>query len=52
MRLYAPIAEYFVACVLRCLRGLDYAVDQRHRVEWNRQPFVRLDSELRGPRFP
>jgi phosphoglycerate dehydrogenase-like enzyme len=42
-----PIAEYIVAGVLHFLRGLDYAVDQKHRVEWNKYPFVRLDSELR-----
>ncbi len=42
-----PIAEYVVAGVLHFLRGLDYAVDQQKRTEWNKQPFVRLDSELR-----
>ena len=42
-----PIAEYVVAGVLYFLRGLDYAVDQQKRTEWNKQPFVRLDSELR-----
>jgi phosphoglycerate dehydrogenase-like enzyme len=43
----APIAEYVVAGVLHFLRGLDYAVDQQHRTEWNKTPFVRLDSVLR-----
>jgi phosphoglycerate dehydrogenase-like enzyme len=42
-----PIAEYIVAGVLHFLRGLDYAVDQKQRVEWNKQPFVKLDSLLR-----
>lgn len=42
-----PIAEYVVAGVLHFLRGLDYAVDQQKRGEWNKQPFVRMDSELR-----
>lgn len=43
----APIAEYVVAGVLHFLRGLDYAVDQQKRTVWNKEPFVRLDSELR-----
>jgi phosphoglycerate dehydrogenase-like enzyme len=43
----APIAEYVVAGVLYLLRGFDYAVDQQHRTEWNKTPFVRLDSVLR-----
>lgn len=42
-----PIAEYVVAGVLHFLRGLDYAVRQQQRTEWNKTPFVRLDSELR-----
>jgi phosphoglycerate dehydrogenase-like enzyme len=42
-----PIAEYVVAGVLHFLRGLDYAADQQHRTEWNKTPFVRLDSVLR-----
>jgi len=42
-----PIAEYVVAGVLHFLRGLDYAVHQQHRTEWNKTPFVRLDSVLR-----
>lgn len=43
----APIAEYVVAGVLHFLRGLDVAIDQQRRTEWNKQPFVRLDSVLR-----
>ncbi|HEV8447052.1 MAG TPA: D-2-hydroxyacid dehydrogenase [Gemmatimonadaceae bacterium] len=42
-----PMAEYVVAGVLHFLRGLDYAVDQQDRTEWNKTPFVRLDSVLR-----
>ena len=42
-----PMAEYVVAGVLHFLRGLDYATDQQHRTEWNKTPFVRLDSVLR-----
>jgi phosphoglycerate dehydrogenase-like enzyme len=42
-----PMAEYVVAGVLHFLRGLDYAVDQQRRTEWNKTPFVRLDSVLR-----
>jgi phosphoglycerate dehydrogenase-like enzyme len=42
-----PMAEYVVAGVLHFLRGLDYAADQQHRTEWNKTPFVRLDSVLR-----
>jgi phosphoglycerate dehydrogenase-like enzyme len=42
-----PIAEYAVAGVLHFLRGFDFAVDQQHRTEWNKTPFVRLDSVLR-----
>jgi phosphoglycerate dehydrogenase-like enzyme len=42
-----PIAEYIVASVLYFLRGFDYAVDQQRRSEWNKQPFVRIESELR-----
>src|SRR5581483_2387297 len=42
-----PIAEYVVAGVLYFLRGLDMAVDQQRRVEWNKTPFVRVDSVLR-----
>ncbi|HEV8236075.1 MAG TPA: D-2-hydroxyacid dehydrogenase [Gemmatimonadaceae bacterium] len=42
-----PIAEYVVAGVLHFLRGLDFAIDQQRRTEWNKTPFVRLDSVLR-----
>jgi phosphoglycerate dehydrogenase-like enzyme len=42
-----PIAEYIVAGVLHFLRGLDIAIDQQHRTEWNKAPFVRMDSVLR-----
>ncbi len=42
-----PIAEYVVAGVFHFLRGLDYAVHQQQRTEWNKTPFVRMDSELR-----
>ena len=43
----APIAEYVVAGVLHFLRGLDFATHQQFRTEWNKTPFVRLDSVLR-----
>lgn len=42
-----PIAEYSVAGVLHFLRGLDYALEQQKRGEWNKQPFTRIDSPLR-----
>jgi phosphoglycerate dehydrogenase-like enzyme len=42
-----PIAEYIVAGVLHFLRGLDIAIDQQRRTEWNKTPFVRMDSDLR-----
>jgi phosphoglycerate dehydrogenase-like enzyme len=42
-----PIAEYCVAGILHFLRGLDIAIDQQHRGEWNKAPFVALDSVLR-----
>jgi len=42
-----PIAEYVVASVLHFLRGLDFAVDQQRRAEWNKAPFVRVDAVLR-----
>ena len=29
------------------LRGLDYATHQQERGEWNKAPFVRMDSVLR-----
>ena len=42
-----PIAEYVVASVLYFFRGLDMAVDQQRRAEWDKQPFVGDDSPLR-----
>src|SRR3954451_1775365 len=42
-----PIAEYVVASVLHFLRGLDIAIDQQRRGEWNKTPFVRVESVLR-----
>ncbi len=42
-----PIAEYVVAGVLHFLRGLDIALDQQRRTEWNKAPFVAMDSVLR-----
>jgi phosphoglycerate dehydrogenase-like enzyme len=42
-----PIAEYIVAGVLHFLRGFDIAIDQQRRTEWNKTPFVRMDSVLR-----
>jgi phosphoglycerate dehydrogenase-like enzyme len=42
-----PIAEYVVAGILHFLRGLDIALDQQRRTEWNKAPFVAMDSVLR-----
>jgi phosphoglycerate dehydrogenase-like enzyme len=42
-----PIAEFIVAGVLHFLRGLDMVIDQQRRTEWNKTPFVRMDSVLR-----
>jgi len=42
-----PIAEYIVAGVLYFFRGLDLAVDQQRRAEWNKHPFVDERSPLR-----
>jgi phosphoglycerate dehydrogenase-like enzyme len=42
-----PIAEYVVAGILHFLRGLDIALDQQRRTEWNKAPFVALGSVLR-----
>ena len=42
-----PIAEYIVGGIIHFLRGLDFALDQQRRGEWNKAPFVRLDSVLR-----
>jgi phosphoglycerate dehydrogenase-like enzyme len=33
--------------VLHFLRGLDIVIDQQRRTEWNKQPFVKMDSVLR-----
>ena len=42
-----PIAEYVVAGVLHFVRGLDIAIEQQRRREWNKAPFVSDDSPLR-----
>lgn len=42
-----PIAEYVVAGLLHLMRGLDIAIDQQRRREWNKAPFVGDDSPLR-----
>ena len=42
-----PIAEFIVAGVLHFLRGFDMVIDQQRRTEWNKQPFVKMDSVLR-----
>jgi len=42
-----PIAEFIVAGVLHLLRGLDIVIDQQRHTEWNKQPFVQMDSVLR-----
>ena len=42
-----PIAEYVVGGILHFLRGFDFSIDQQHRSEWNKTPFVRLDSVIR-----
>ena len=42
-----PIAEYIVASVLYFFRGLDLAVDQQRRSEWDKQRFVGEESPLR-----
>jgi phosphoglycerate dehydrogenase-like enzyme len=42
-----PIAEYIVAGVLHLLRGLDIALEQQRRHDWNKAPFVGDDSPLR-----
>lgn len=42
-----PIAEYIVAGVLHFLRGFDIVIDQQRRMEWNKAPFVKMDSVLR-----
>jgi phosphoglycerate dehydrogenase-like enzyme len=42
-----PIAEYIIAGVLYFFRGLDIAVEQQHRREWDKQRFVGEQSPLR-----
>lgn len=42
-----PIAEYCVGGILHFLRGFDMVIDQQRRTEWNKQPFVQMDSVLR-----
>lgn len=42
-----PIAEFVVAGVLHFLRGLDVAIAQQRRSEWNKAFFVAEDSPLR-----
>ena len=42
-----PIAEYVVGGILHFLRGFDFSIDQQRRSEWNKTPFVRLDSVVR-----
>ena len=42
-----PIAEFITASVLYFFRGLDIAVDQQRRREWNKHPFVGEQSPLR-----
>ncbi|MBA3672934.1 MAG: hypothetical protein H0W68_13060, partial [Gemmatimonadaceae bacterium] len=43
----APIAEFVVAGVLFFLRGLDVAVEQQRRSEWDKAFFVAVESPLR-----
>lgn len=42
-----PIAEFVVAGILHFLRGLDVAIAQQQRREWNKSFFVSADSPLR-----
>ena len=42
-----PIAEFVVAGILHFLRGLDVAIAQQRRGEWNKAFFVADDSPLR-----
>src|SRR5215831_17997345 len=42
-----PIAEYIVAGVLYFFRGLDIAIEQQRRREWDKQLFVTERSPLR-----
>ena len=43
----SPIGEFVVAGVLHFMRGLDVAVAQQRRSEWNKSFFVADDSPLR-----
>lgn len=42
-----PIAEYVVGGVLALLRGLDVAARQQREREWNKEPWVSLESIAR-----
>jgi phosphoglycerate dehydrogenase-like enzyme len=42
-----PIAEYVIGGVLYLLRGLDVAARQQRNREWNKQPWVSLESMAR-----
>ncbi|MES2176964.1 MAG: D-2-hydroxyacid dehydrogenase [Gemmatimonadota bacterium] len=42
-----PISEFVVAGLLHFMRGLDVAIDQQRRGEWNKAFFVADDSPLR-----
>lgn len=42
-----PIGEFVVAGILHFLRGLDVAIDQQRRGEWNKAFFVADESPLR-----
>lgn len=42
-----PIAEFIVAGVLHFLRGLDVAISQQRKAEWDKSFFVGVDSPLR-----
>jgi phosphoglycerate dehydrogenase-like enzyme len=43
----SPIAEFIVAGILHFFRGLDVAIAQQRRAEWNKAFFVAEDSPLR-----
>lgn len=42
-----PIGEFVVAGVLHFMRGLDVAIEQQHRGEWNKRFFVADESPVR-----
>lgn len=42
-----PIGEFVVAGILHFMRGLDVAIAQQQRGEWDKQFFVRMDSPIR-----